>query len=190
MSWLDTITEISRLGGITGAATSYIRGVIISTAVGQGASANSILSALSANGLGIRREQGLQLVSAEKQRQAAGQTASRLGLNTPSSQLLDTVPPENWTGQYIHQVTATYRTRDEEGNYILHTRTLGLKSATALTPADAVAAAQQIMSSEVPAEEEGNYPLPSDVLSMELSGVWYDVQNRNLPTVGSSFGGG
>lgn len=184
MSWLNTVTEISRLGGITGAAASYLRGVIIQAAVGEGASANSILSALSANGLGIRRDQGLQLVSAEQSRQAAGATASRLNLNSPSSELLGTAPPANWTGQYIHQVTATYRTRDEEGNYILHTRTLGLKSATALTPADAMAAAQDIMTSSIPAEEEGNYPLPSDVMSMSLTGVWYDVQNRNLPTVG------
>ena len=184
MSWVDVVTEISRLGGITGAASSYLRGVIIQTAVGQSASANSILSALSGNGLGIRRAQGLQLVSAEQQRQAAGATSSRLALDSSSSQLLGTTPPANWTGQYIHQVTATYRTRDAEGNYIMNTRTLGIKSTTALTPADAMQAATDIMTSSIPAEEEGNYPLPSDVLSMSLTGVWYDVQNRNLPTVG------
>lgn len=184
MTWLDTLSELNRLGNITGAATSYLRGAIIQQAVSAGASANSILSALSANGLGLRRQQGLALVNEEQSRQAASGTASQLNLTSSTAQLLDTAPPENWTGQYVHQVTATYRTRDEEGNYILHTRTLGLKSTNALTPAQAIQSATDIMTSDVPSDEEADYPLPSDVLSMSLTGTWYDVQNRNLPRAG------
>lgn len=184
MTWLETVTDLVRLGSVTGAASSYLRGMIIGQGVSQGASANSILSALTNAGIGIRRNQGLALVAEEQDRQAAGATANQLDLNSPASDLLGVTPPTGWTGQYVHQVTATYRTTDEEGNYILHTRTLGLKSSQVMTPSESIEAAQQIMTSEIPADEEDNYPLPSDVLAMNLTGVWYDTQGRSLSVIG------
>lgn len=181
MTWLDTLAELASSDVGVGPGASYTRGAIITQAVREGASGNAILDALGAAGLGVRREQGLSLIAAERSRQMAGRTAAQLDLSASPAAILSATPPDGWTGQYVHQVTVTYRTRDEEGNYLLHTRTLGIKSASLLTAADAYAAATEIMTSQIPSEEEGEYPLPSDILSGSLSGVWYDTQNRNLP---------
>lgn len=181
MSWLDTLTELTGSGGGAGPGASYIRGQVITQAVREGASGNQILDALGNAGLGIRRDQGQALISAERARQMAGRTSLQIDPSLTPVDLLSATAPDRWTGQFVHQVAVIYRTKDEEGNYILHTRTLGIKSRTLLSPADAFAAATQIMTSSIPSEEEGEYPLPSDILSGSLSGVWYDTQNRNLP---------
>jgi len=181
VSWLDLLGSVAGLGGIAGEARSYLRGQVISQAVSAGASANSILRALSANGLGVRRNQGLDLVAQEKSRQLASAGAGQVPFGATADQALAGAP-HNWTGNYVHQVTTTYRTKDEEGNYLLHTRTIGLKGTTALTPEQAVQAAMDIMATSAIGEAgEGRYPMAGAVLSASLSGVWYDTQGRNLP---------
>lgn len=190
MTWEETLNELAGLTGIPYQARSYVRGVIITQAVRAGASANRILSTLANYGMGIRRDQGLQLVAEERDRQAAGATAVQLDLNTPVSELLGATPPPNWTGQYVHQIAYTYRETDEDGKYLLHTRTFDIKSATVLTPSDAIAAANDIIS-QSPQDEEGSFTFnPSDVVSTALSGAWYDVQGRSLPSLGGGAGGG
>ena len=183
MSWLETLGDLSSLGGISGAAHSYLRGQIITQAVRAGASANSILRGLSGYGLGVRRNQGLALVRGEQARQLAGRTSNALDLTQPIDQLLGTAPPANWTGQFVHQVTVTYRTRTPEGGYELHTRTMGIKSSQLLTPEEATQGALDIMADNALDAEEGDYPLPSDILSVSLSGAWYDTQGRNIARI-------
>ena len=181
MSWIDLLGSIAGLGGVSGEASSYLRGQVINQAVRAGASANSILRALSSNNMGIRRGQGLDLIAQEKARQLAGTTTTQLPPGISADAALG-MAPENWTGQYVHQVTATYRTKDEEGNYMLHTRTIGLKGTVPLTPAEAAQAAMDILATPGGEEPtEGNYPKGGDVLSVSLSGVWYDTQGRNIP---------
>ena len=183
MSWLETLGDLASLGGISGAAHSYLRGQIITQAVRAGASANSILKALSGYGLGIRRTQGLAMVRGEQARQLAGATANQISATDSLGQLLGTTPPANWTGRYMHQVTVTYRTRTPEGDYQLHTRTLGIKSTELLSPETATQGALDIMNTGALTAEEGAYPLPSDILTSAMTGIWYDTQRRNLPSI-------
>jgi hypothetical protein len=89
--------------------------------------------------------------------------------------VLPSEPPENWTGRYVHQVTVTYRTRDTEGNYELHTRTLGVKSSTPLSPMAASNAALDIMEEEPEPGGTPRLPDVAGVLSTQLTGVWYDT---------------
>ena len=181
MSWLDLLGSVAGLGGIAGEARSYLRGQVITQAVRAGASANSILRALSANGMGLRRQQGLDLVLQEKTRQLASSTVNQVPFGVTADTALSGAP-HNWTGNYVHQVQATYRTKDEEGNYLVHTRTIGLKGTTPLTPEEAVAAAMDIMAtSQIGEAAEGRYPMAGSVLSVSLTGIWYDTQGRNLP---------
>lgn len=181
MTWLDLLGQVAGLGGIESAARSYLRGQVITQAVRAGASANSILSALSANGLGIRRQQGLDLVANEADRQRSASPIGQVPYDATPESVIGAAP-ENWTGNYVHQVTATYRERDEEGNYTIYTRTMGIKGANLLTPEEAGMAALDIMSTQAPGEaSEGNYPTAGQVLTVGLTGTWYDTQGRNLP---------
>ncbi len=175
MSWLDLLGSVAGLGGVAGEARSYLRGQVITQAVRAGASANSILRALSANGMGVRRGQGLDLVAQEHSRQLASSTANQIPFGSTAEQALGGAPV-NWTGKYVHQVTVTYRSTDTEGNYLLHTRTIGLPGPVLLTPEEAVQAAMGIMATEPVGEaEEARYPLAKNVLTASLSGIWYDT---------------
>jgi hypothetical protein len=128
--------------------------------------------------VGIRRSQGLDIVRAEQERQGAALTSAQLGVDYSTGAILQGQPPADWTGQYVHQVTVTYRTHDTEGNYELHTRTLGVKSTEALSPMAAVNSALDIMEEEPEAGKTPRLPTTAGVLTAQLSGVWYDT-NRS-----------
>ena len=145
MSFGDLLSDLALSGGVPDAGASYTRGVLITQGVRAGESANTIISGMSSLGIGIQRTQALNLIRAEIERQAAGATANQLDLNTPVSELLGAAPPAGFTGQYVHQVAVTYRTRDEEGNYMLGTRTMGIKSQSILTAGEAASAALDII---------------------------------------------
>ena len=174
MSWIEgfdpTAWDLSSPGSV-----AYTRGALISAGVGAGASANQILSALTQAGIGIRRSQGLSLVAAEQGRQAAVSTAAQLAFDSSSGQLLPGAPPENWTGQYVHQVTATFRTTDEAGNYEMSERTMGIKASNTLSPQEAAEAAMSILETPVAEEDADTYGTAGNLINMQLSGVWYDT---------------
>ena len=184
MPEIGSLQELIGLGGIPNAARSYVRGAAIDYLTRAGASANSILSQLSAAGLGIRRNQGLAMIKNVRQQQASAAVAPQLALTSSTGQLLGTAPPANWTnGKFVHQVTMTYRTRDAEGNYVLHQRTIGLKSSQVLTGEQAINGALGVISQGA-GGEESRYPMAvADVLATNLTGVWYDTQSRNLADV-------
>ena len=188
MTWEGLLSDIAGLTGIPGAAQSYVRGVVITQAVRAGASANSIIRSLSSAGIGVRRQQALQLISAEQSRQAAGATSTQLDLTQPTDVLLAAEPPPGFTGQYIHQVSYTWRTRDAEGNYLLHTRTMAIKSPTILTGLDAMNATQDILSQSDLGPGDNTWVDPNSIIGMSLSGVWYDTQNRNIRGVTQAGG--
>ncbi len=180
MSWDGFLSDVAGLTGIPGAAQSYVRGVVITQGVRAGASANSIIRSLSSSGIGVRRDQALQMVKAEQSRQAAGATSTQLDLSQPTSEVLAAEPPAGWTGQYIHQVAFTYRTRDAEGNYMLNTRTMAIKTPNVLTGIEAINATQDILNQAAELPDDGTYPDVGSILGMALSGVWYDIQGRNV----------
>lgn len=188
MSFSDLVSGLVDSESVGDAAAPYTRGVVISQGVRAGESANSIVSALSRLGIGTRRDQALSQIRDEVARQAAGRTSLQLDLNATPEDLLGAEPPAGWTGQYVHQVAVTYRTRDEEGNYLLHSRTMGIKSSTLLTASEAGQAAVGILEQGTGELQEGYIVSMDSVLTIGLSGAWYDVQNRSLPTVGGGGG--
>lgn len=157
-----------------GAAT-YARGAIIGAGARSGESGQSVLNVLRAFGLGFRTEDFYQTWNAVKAQLAANQTATALNVDTTTGEILPGTPPENWTGQYVHQVTATFRTRDDEGNYELRQRTLGIKSTIALSPFEAAQSALGIMETPSDDETEGGYGESGDLMTMQLTGAWYDT---------------
>lgn len=176
MDWLALITGFPPSNQVSAGVRAYLRGVVVTQAVTAGASANQIIAALQGTGYGVRRQTMLSVIGQAKARAAASQTSYQLPFGQPASELLKEPAPAGWTGRYVHQVTATYRTTDEEGNYLLHTRTLGIISNHLLTPEQATAAALDIMTQSLPSDEEERYPLSGDILSLELSGTWYQVR--------------
>jgi len=156
------------------------RGAIITNRVGLGWSNNAIQRELSANGLGIGVGQLDPMVRAERARQAPGPAANQLGVDIQSGALLPGVAPAGWTGQYVHQVTVTYRTKDQAGNFALHTEARWVKAGNALSPAQAAQSALDTYTEGPSDDEEPTGPEMSQVLSASLSGVWYEVpRSRN-----------
>ena len=190
MSWAGFLSELDALDISSGPAASYVRGQVITVGVREGQSANSIVNGLSALGVGVRRQQALALIREETDRQAAGATAAQLDLTQPIDELLSATPPPNFTGQYIHQVAITFRTRDEEGNYMLNSITRGIKAATVLTPEEAVNAALQIVTDNPEPTEDSPPISPDSILSAELSGAWYATSSPSIPTFGGGGGPG
>jgi len=186
MSWQSLLTDAFGGGAIPDAAQSYVRGVVISEGVRAGASANAILLHLVGHGIGVRRTQGLAIVRQEQARQAAGATANALDLSQPVSSILAANAPGGFTGNYVHQVAITYRTRDEEGNYMLNTVTRAISSPTVLSPEEAVSAATEMITTN-PAPTEGTPEvLPESIMMASLSGAWYQVHTRFTTSSGGS----
>jgi hypothetical protein len=174
MSWSDAFGLYGVDVGAPGVA-DYARGAIISYGVGQGWSNNRVQREVRAAGLGISVGQLDPMVRAERSRQAQAATSSQLGVDYSTGQILPGTPPANWTGQYVHQVTVTYRTKDEAGAYELHTRTMGIKSSLPLSPMAASNAALDIMEEEPEPGGTPRLPDVSGVLTTQLTGAWYDT---------------
>jgi len=178
MSWQSLIADAFGGGAVPDAAQSYVRGAVISEGVRAGASANSILLHLIGQGIGVRRTQGLAIIRQEQARQAAGSTANALDLSQPVSSILAADTPGGFTGNYVHQVAITYRTRDEEGNYMLNTVTRAIASPTILSPEEAVSAATEMITSNPSPTEGTPEVMPESIMMASLSGAWYQVHSR------------
>lgn len=184
MAWQEILSEVDSPGLLPDGTQAYLRGQVIQQAVSEGASTTSIRSYLSLNGIGLRTSTIGEAIAQERTRQAARSTIAEIDWTSSLASELPMRAPANWTGQYVHQVTAVFRTRDDEGNYLLHTRTFGIKSSSVLSPVDATSAALDIASTPV---EEGGSDTGMDVSSLlmiSLSGLWYDTQGHSLRTVG------
>lgn len=168
----------SSLGDVLGSpgAAEYARGAIMAAGAASGASGASVLGQLRSYGLGIRTQSFYQTYNALQARYAANASASSLSVDSTTGLFAAGNPPENWTGQYVHQVTATFRTRDDQGNYMLSQRTLGVKSATVLTPYDASQAALSVINTPVEDDDQGRYGGAGDLLGLTLTGAWYDTR--------------
>jgi hypothetical protein len=160
--------DLSTQGGV-----AYARGAIIQAGVRQGYGIGAVVQALQGYGIGFRGEQVSQTYHAYEEVLAAGQSAAQLSVDADTGEVLGGNPPDNWTGQYVHQVTATFRARTSSGAYELRTRTLGIKSSELLSPEDAVNAAQSVIETPVEEDDEDTYGGVGDLLSSNLSGVWY-----------------
>lgn len=175
MSWTEDWSGLGDTLSAPGAA-EYARGVIMQAGAGAGASGASVLRALQSAGLGYRTQSFYQTYGALQARYAANATASSLSVDSTTGMFAPGNPPESWTGQYVHQVTATFRTRDDQGNYMLSQRTLGVKSSTVLSPYDAAQAALSVINTPVEADDMGRYGGSGDLLGLTLTGAWYDTR--------------
>jgi len=160
----------------TEGAESYARGAIITGAVNAGVSKNQTMAMLREAGVGFRETQVSTVYDLLSDQRAASQTASALNFDSTTGQLLPGNPPENWTGQYTHEVTALFRTRNEAGAYELSSRTMYMKGSTVLTPAEAAANAMSIMEEPPPPESDSELPSVSDLLTLSLTGAWYSTR--------------
>jgi len=178
MSWQSLIADAFGGGAVPTASESYVRGQVISQGIRAGASANSILLHLINHNIGVRRTQGLAIIRQEQARQAAGATANALDLSQPVSSILAADTPAGFTGNYIHQVSIVYRTRDEEGNYMLNSIYRAVSSPTILTPEEATQAGINIVTSN-PSPTRGTPEVkPESIMMAGLSGAWYQVHTR------------
>jgi hypothetical protein len=174
------VSDLGDLGDILGnlgseGAESYSRGAIIGYAVRNGISANATMGMLRQAGVGFRESQVSEIYGAYKDQIAASSGANALDFDSNTGELLPGTPPANWTGQYVHQVTANFRTRDDEGNYQINYRTFGIKASETLSPFDAMNAAMQIVDMPIGADDENSYGSAGDLISMGLTGAYYDT---------------
>jgi len=181
VSWVEAF-NLAGVDVSTPGVADYTRGSIITWGVSQGWSNNRIQREISSLGIGISVGQLDPMVRAERSRQGANLTSTQLGMDYSAGSLVAPEPPDNWTGQYVHQVTMVYREAVGANQYELHTRTVGLKSSVPLTPSQATQAAFDIMTPELGEPGTPDMPDMAQVLTSQLTGIWYDTQGRAIPT--------
>jgi hypothetical protein len=159
---------------------AYARGAIIQAGVLGGASANQTLAVLqsvnvgdSGATLGFNRANFLQVWKEAQAQVLPAQRAGSLAFDTTTGEILPGAPPPDWTGQVVHQVSATWRTKETDGSYSIQSKPYGVIAPGFLSPADAIDAAMDIISTPMSPDEAERYPSPSDILSLSLTGAWY-----------------
>jgi hypothetical protein len=174
MSDLGDLGDIIGTLGVEG-AESYTRGALIGYGVRAGLTQTATMDLLRQANVGFRTQQFGQIYNDYRYQIAAGATAAALDFDSNTGELLPGSPPANWTGQYVHQVTATFRTRNQEGEYELAQRTLGIKASDTLTPYEAIQEAMGVIETAPLLGDEDRYPRAQDLLTMTLTGAWYDT---------------
>ena len=172
MSWLGDLGGLDQSQWTEGGEV-YARGAIIAGAARAGWSGAAALGQLRSMGRGSRRQDVYRAWNTVQDQWASNQTARALDVDASSGLAIAGQPPADWTGQYVHQVTATFRTPGEDGTYITEARTLGLKSNELLTPWGSAQGAMSILETPLEADAEGGYGTVGDLVSLQLTGVWY-----------------
>lgn len=180
MAWIEAF-DLAGVDISSPGVADYARGAIIQWGVGQEWSQNRIEAELRNNGVGLQATQQRKLIQAEQDRQDARLTSTQLSVDYSTGELIAPEPPANWTGQYVHQVTMTTRSLEDDGSYTLSTRTVGIKASTPLTPSQAVNAAFDVITPQEGETGSPDSPAPGDVVLSQLTGIWYDTQGRNVP---------
>lgn len=164
----------------TEGAMAYTRGAILQAGAEEGYSLGSVRNALA--GYGIDYEEVWLRNAYNGVADIVGNrpAATELSIDTSTGEILSGSPPDNWTGQYVHQVTGQFRAKATTGKYELRTRTFGIKSDVPLTPLDASNAAMQIIEMPVSEDEEDRYGAIGDLLTLNLTGAWYDTRPGTL----------
>jgi len=154
-------------------AAAYLRGYVIAPLIASGYSAAAGLRELRAAGLGFRTQDFYRAWNQVSAQVTAAQESPYLAYDVSAGTITGNNPPANWTGQYVHQVTATFRTREDDGSYLTRSRTLGVKADAALDPLNAAGVAMDILSSPVDAGDEDKYPAVGDLTGLQLTGVYF-----------------
>ncbi|MGH3571190.1 MAG: hypothetical protein ACRDUW_05075 [Pseudonocardiaceae bacterium] len=143
-------------------------GSLVRVGLGEGLSANKMLTSLREAGSGIRRQSFLQLVGEVR---AAGAAAGELAAAPLESQL-EASRYVTWhggaTNTYLHRVSLFVR-QDVEGNLEVVTKNFDILSSERLTPAEAVRQAVDIFNTNTGSE---NYS-SEQLLGAELRGAYH-----------------
>ena len=166
------------LSGLAGSYESegeraYTRGAIIQAGVLGGASANATQQALIDAGVGFRRANFLNVWEQAQDQYLPAQRSGSLAIDASTGAVLPGTPPPDWTGQIVHQVTVTWREKETDGSWSIHSKPYATIAQEFLTPAQAVEDVLGILATPQSPDEKERYPLPTDVLSMTLTGAWY-----------------
>jgi hypothetical protein len=172
VSWTEGL-DLSTADLSTQGAVNYARGAIIAAGAAAGASTYAVAKVLRQNGIGLRITTVRDTLAAVAEQVNSGRAAGSLPLDASAGELLSGAPPPNWTGQYVHQVTATFRTKDAEGNFDLYSTTRSVVSNVPLSPYEAGQAALQILTEQSNPNYPEEQPGEDDVVSMALTGVYY-----------------
>lgn len=164
---------------------AYSRGAILQAGVEEGYSLGSIRNAMA--GYGVDYEETWLRNAYNGMAEIVGNrpAATELSIDTSTGEILSGNEPDGFTGQYVHQVTAQFRAKATTGEWELRTRTMGIKSDVPLTPLDAANAAMTLIEMPVSEEDEDTYGSVGDLLTLNLTGAWYDTRpgilsSRNL----------
>jgi hypothetical protein len=159
---------------------SYSRGAWLQGAANAGLSFNQAYSQMTGTPLGIRRESALGMWQDIQAVQATDIGVSRIGITGTAGELLGNEPPANWTGEYVHTVQATFRTKQSDGSYTQESRFYGLKGFDLLTPEEAADATMGVLETAPEGPDAGNYGQASDVVGMQLVGAYYNTNPGTL----------
>ena len=172
---MSVFGDLSELAGTldSAGAVAYARGAIIQAGVLGGASANATLSALRDAGVGFNRANFLQTWREAQDQLGPAQRAGSLPLDASTGQIVPGEPPGDWTGQMVHQVTATWRTKETDGTWSIHSKPYGIIDTAWLTPAQAAQSALDMINTPMSSDEAERYPSGGDILSLTLTGGWY-----------------
>lgn len=165
-------------------AMAYARGAIMQAGSEEDYSLGSIRNALA--GYGVSYEESWLRHAYNGMAQVIGNraAATALSVDTSTGEILSGSPPDNWTGQYVHQITGQFRAQATTGEYEMRTRTFGIKSDMPLTPLDAANAAMQIIEMPVDEGDEDRYGAVGDLLTLNLTGAWFDTRPGILSSRG------
>ena len=172
---MSVFGDLSGLAGSyeTEGEKAYTRGSIIQAGVLGGASANATLAALQDAGVGFQRANFLQTWKQAQDQYLPAQRAGSLAIDASTGAILPGTPPPDWTGQIVHQVTATWRTKEPDGSWSIQSKPYGIIANDFLTPAEASESALGIIQTPMEPDESDRYPSPSYILSLSLTGAWY-----------------
>lgn len=174
MSWVEAFD----LGGVdvsSPGVADYTRGAIIQWGVQNGLSHSAIQREISGLGIGFSAGQLLPMIREEEDRQGTALESTQIGVDYSTGTLLASTPPDNWNGQYVHKVTAIFRTSLGGNQYDLNPRTVSIKSSVPLTSFQAQNAAYDLWSTQTSGEDTPDAPDMSNALVTQLRGVWYDT---------------
>jgi hypothetical protein len=172
------MTFLEALGGIAGEAGAggvnigrNMLAPLITQGLGEGLSANSMLSAVRGAGFGIRRSSFLELVGSVRD----AMTASPVIAGAPLDRLPDANAIVDWrggkAGTYLYRLNVFTRERDESGVFQITSVAWDIQTSELVTPEEAIATMTEQWNTNTE-----DYPL--ELLGATVRGVYRQTGHR------------
>jgi hypothetical protein len=143
---------------------------LVRAGIEEGVSGNAMLSALRGIGSGIRRQSFLQLVGEVRSAAARAETWAQMPLDQMPSDDMVQIWHGGAVNTFLHRVYVYYRS-NEFGIMAVARKGFSILSRTMITPAQALARAQDIWESG----SEGGTDVGQTLLGMEFGGVYHQL---------------